>query len=76
MVDVEDNFPKGRIVKYFPHQRYGFIADRTGREIYFNLNELDFVGPKNKEHIQVGLPVGYDVSRASHGLHVKRLKIY
>ena len=76
MVEINDNFPKGRIARYFPHQRYGFITDRNGRDVYFNLNEMDFVGPKDKKDIQVGLPVGYDVSHTSHGLHVKKLKIY
>ncbi len=76
LVDVNDNFPKAQVAKYFLHQRYGFIVDAKGREIYFNLNELDFVGAKGKADLKVGIPVGYDVSWTSHGLHVKKLKIY
>lgn len=76
MVEVNDNFPKGRVARYFSHQRYGFIVGRNGREIYFNLSEIDFVGPKSEGDIQAGLPVGYDVSNTSNGLHVKKLKIY
>lgn len=75
-IDINDNFPKGRIIKYFPYQRYGYIADRCGREVYFSLSEADFVGVKGSESITVGALVGYDLSRTSNGLHVKRLKIY
>lgn len=76
MVEVDDLFPKGRIAKFFPHQGYGFITDRNGKQVYFNLNEIDFVGPKSKDDIQTGIPIGYDVSHTSHGLHVKKIKIY
>lgn len=74
--DIDDNFPKGRIVKYFPHQGYGFILSRAGKEIYFNISEVDFVAGRTVESIHVGSIVGFDVSWTSHGLHVKRLKVY
>jgi cold shock CspA family protein len=75
-VDENDNFPKGRVSKYFPYQGYGFIIDKNGKEVYFSIAELDLVGVKGKEALRAGYPVGYDVSRTSHGLHVKKLKIY
>lgn len=75
-VDMNDNFPKGKVAKYFTHQGYGFIIDRNGREVYFNISEIDFAGTKGKEDIRIGSPVGYDLSHTSHGLHVKKLKIY
>lgn len=76
MPEIDDFFPKGRIARYFPHQGYGFITDKNGKNVYFNLNEIDFVGEKTKDAIKTGLPVGYDVSHTSHGLHVKKMKIY
>jgi len=76
VVDENDNFPKGRISKFFPFQRYGFVQDRNGREIFFNLAELDFVGQKGRESLKAGSAVGYDVSWTSRGLHVKRMKVY
>lgn len=74
--DVDDNFTKGQVIRYFQHQGYGFLVDKTGRELYFKLSELDFVGENNKEALKAGVPVGFDVSITSRGLHVKKLKIY
>ena len=76
IIDIADNFSKGRVVKFFPYQGYGFITDRNGREVYFNLLEMDFAGAKGKEAIVVGAPVGYDVAWTSRGLHVKKMKVY
>lgn len=77
IVSEEDLFPKGEVVKFFPGQDYGFIRDQHKRDIYFHLNELDFVGPKNsKEYLKVGGKIGYDLSWTSHGQHVRKLKIY
>ena len=76
IVDVDDNFTKGQVVRYFQHQGYGFILDQNGRELYFKLSELDFVGENKKEALKSGSPVGFDVSITSRGLHVKKLKIY
>lgn len=73
---IDDNFPKGRVARYFPHLGYGLIKDRVGREIYFNLNEMDFVGPKKKESLKEGILVGYDLVHTGKALHVKNLKIY
>lgn len=76
-VSEKDLFPKGVVVKFFENQDYGFIKDQHGHDIYFHLNELDFIGPKNnRSFIKVGNKVGYDLSWTSHGLHVRRLKIY
>lgn len=76
VVDMNDNFPKGKISKFYQHQGYGFIQSAKGKEIYFSLSEVDFAGVKGKEAIIVGTPIGYDVSHTSHGLHVKKMKIY
>lgn len=77
VVSTEDLFPKGEVVKFFFGQDYGFIRDQHGKDIYFHLGELDFVGPKNsKNFIKVGAKVGYDLSWTSHGQHVRRIKIY
>ena len=76
-VSEEDLFPKGEIVKYFPNQEYGFIRDQHGKDVYFHLGEIDYVGPKNAKHfIKVGAKIGYDLSWTSHGQHVRRIKIY
>ncbi|MBI2974352.1 MAG: hypothetical protein HYY43_02015 [Deltaproteobacteria bacterium] len=76
ILNIDDKFPKGRVYKYFPHQGYGFISDRNGKEVYFSLSELDFVGANGKEALKTGANIGYDVSCTSHGMHVKRMKIY
>lgn len=77
VVSQEDRFPKGEVVKFFEHQDYGFIRDQHGRDIYFHLNEIDFVGPKNsKTFVKVGSKIGYDLSWTSKGQHVRRIKIY
>lgn len=77
IVSQDDLFPKGEIVKFFQNQDYGFIRDQHGADVYFHLNELDLVGPKNsKNFIKVGAKIGYDLSWTSHGQHVRKLKIY
>lgn len=73
----DDLFPKGDIVKFFPNQSYGFMRDHNGRELFFHLDEMDLLGPRGRrEFIRVGLRVGFDCCRTSHGLRVKRMKIY
>lgn len=77
VVSQNDLFPKGEIIKFFLGQDYGFIKDQHGRDVYFHLGEIDFVGPKNsKSFIKVGAKIGYDLSWTSHGQHVRRIKIY
>ncbi|MDO8526732.1 MAG: hypothetical protein Q7T03_03480 [Deltaproteobacteria bacterium] len=77
VVSENDLFPKGEVIKFFQGQDYGFIKDQHGRDVYFHLGELDFVGPKNtKNFIKVGARIGYDLSWTSHGQHVRRIKIY
>jgi cold shock CspA family protein len=75
-VDIDDNFPKGRVLKYFPNQKYGFVRDRVGREIYFHLQEMDFVGSKGVDALKAGIAVGYDLVHSGLRLHVKKMKIY
>ncbi len=76
-VDPNDLFPKGQIIKFFQDQAYGFIKDQRGKDVYFNVNEMDLTGPRGKkENLKVGLKVGYDVSQTSKGLHVRKMKVY
>lgn len=73
----DDKFRKAKIIKFFPHAGYGFVRDQNGKEIYFHLDEIRFVGEKNdRKYITEGAPVGIDVGRTSRGLRVTRLKIY
>ena len=76
MPDVNDLFSKGRVTKWFPRQGYGIVTDKNNREVYFSLLEMDFVGEKGKEALKVGAFVGFDPSWTSHGLHIKRMKVY
>lgn len=76
-VEEADLFSKGVVTKYFQNQSYGFVRDQLGRELFFHVDEMDFCGAKNnKKFIAVGARVGYDISRTSHGLRIKRIKIY
>jgi len=75
-IDALDNFSKGQVFKYFPNQGYGFVKDRNGKDVYFNLKELDLVGGKGKDSIRKDIVVGFDASWTSHGMHIKRLKVY
>ncbi len=72
----DDKFSKGRIVKYFPQSRYGFIKDKRGKDVYFNVDEIRFVGDKGRESLKEGILVGYDVAWTPHGLHIAYIKIY
>ncbi len=77
VVDENDLFSKGVVTKYFQNQSYGFVKDHIGRELFFHVDEMDFYGVKNnKKFITVGCRVGFDISRTSHGLRIKRIKIY
>lgn len=77
VVDEADLFSKGVVTKYFQNQSYGFVKDHLNRELFFHVDEMDFCGVKNnKKFISVGARVGYDISRTSHGLRIKRIKIY
>ena len=77
VVDENDDFSKGEVVKLYPNQGYGLIRTAFGKEAYFNLRELDLVGAKaDRRYLKVGARVGYDLSWTSSGQHVTRLKIY
>lgn len=72
-----DKFRQAKIIKFFPQAGYGFVRDVNGKEIYFHLDELRFVGEKNNRSFVVeGAEVGVDVGRTSRGMRVTRLKIY
>jgi len=77
IVDENDLFPKGEVVKFYPLQGYGYVKNRQDKEILFRLGELDLVGPKaDKKYVAVGARVGYDISCTSSGPHIRVLKIY
>lgn len=72
-----DNFRKAKILKFFPHLGYGFVRDRNGKDIYFHLDEVRFVGEKkDRSDLVEGREVGIDVGITSRGIRVTRLKIY
>lgn len=73
---TDDKFSKGRVIKYFPQSKYGFVKNRSGRDVYFNIDEIRFIGVKGRESLREGIVVGYDVSWTGHGLHVAKMKIY
>ena len=76
-VDEDDGFSKGEILKFFPHQGYGFVSIKSNAEVYFCLREIDFLGEKaDRGYLKEGAKVGYDVSQTSKGLHITKLKIY
>lgn len=72
---IEEKFSHGRVVRFLKENRYGFIRDKNGRDVYFNLDEVRFVGEKDHRDLKEGLTVGYDVGWTSHGLHVTKIKI-
>ncbi len=73
----DDKFRKGKILKFFPQAGYGFIRDLNGKEIYFHLEEIRFVGEKkDRSYVVEGASVGVDVGLTSRGLRVTRMKIY
>ncbi|GEM_PF-3093053 len=72
-----DKFRQAKIIRFFPQAGYGFVKDSNGKEIYFHLDELRFVGEKrDASYITEGAEVGVDVGRTSRGTRVTRLKIY
>ena len=75
--EAPDKFRPAKIIKFFPQAGYGFVRDQNGKEIYFHLDELRFIGEKkNRSYVVEGASVGIDVGRTSRGLRVTRLKIY
>lgn len=71
-----EKFPRGQVTRFFPKSRYGFIKDRNGRDVYFNLDEVRFLGEKDQRDLREGVEVGYDLSWTSRGEHVIKMKIY
>ncbi len=71
-----DKLRPARIAKFFPQAGYGFVRDSNGKEIYFHLDELRFLGEKKgRSFVVEGASVGVDVGLTSRGLRVTRLKI-
>ncbi len=72
-----DNFRHGKILKFFPQGRYGFVRDEKGHEVYFHLDEIRLLGGRrNRSDLKEGTDVGFDVGLTSRGLRITRLKVY
>ncbi len=77
MDESPDKFRQAKVIKFFPQSSYGFVRDQNGKEIYFHLDEIRFVGEKkDRSLVQEGVSVGVDVGRTSRGLRVTWMKIY
>ncbi|MBL7684993.1 MAG: hypothetical protein JNK65_03035 [Deltaproteobacteria bacterium] len=63
-------------MKYFAQSKYGFIKDRKGKDVYFNMDEVRFVGERGREWLREGITVGYDKGWTAHGEHITKIKIY
>ena len=73
----EDKLRRAKIIKFFPQSHYGFVKDQNGKEIYFHLDELRFLGEKkDPSFVQEGVSVGVDVGLTSRGLRVTLMKVY
>lgn len=75
-VEEGDMFPKADVVEFFQHQGRGIVQRHDGRQYDFSLEEIEVVGPNPSSQISVGMKVGYDLSRTSHGTKITKLKIY
>ncbi len=72
-----DKFRQAKIIKFFHQGGYGFVRDRNGKEIYFHVDEIRFIGEKrDRSYVAEGAEVGIDIGRTSRGLRVTRMKIY
>jgi len=61
---------RGRIVRLFPEDGYGFIESTTGDELYFH--RFNVVHPEF-EHLAVGDEVSFLVETADEGLQANRV---
>lgn len=76
VIDENDSFTKGDVVKLFPQQGFGFLRRPQGDDVYFSRAELHLVGEKDWAELLEGMRVGFDVAWTSKGLHITKLKIY
>lgn len=76
-VDFHDNFSKGKVISFYPHQKVGYIERENGQRMRFDLNLVHLAGEKtNKDLIREGAIIGYDIGVTSDGPKVCTLKIY
>ena len=73
-VDENDFFRKAEIIAFYPKQRHGMLQNEGGERISFDLRNLCVVG--DASYLDVGIRVGYDVSRTSNGNRITCLKVY
>lgn len=73
-VDENDFFRKGEVAIFHPRQASGVITSDRGDRLPFDLREINVIG--DFENIDVGMRVGYDVSRTSSGYKITCLKVY
>lgn len=73
----DDFFVKGEILEFYPKQKKGVLKNARSELIPFNVTQVEFVGPKNNAtFLEVGIMVGYDLARTSHGPLIDKIKIY
>jgi len=76
VVEINDNFPKGRVEKYSPRQGGGFIRSHAGHLLPFSIRDVRFAGQKGADLLKEGAIVGYDICRSGSNLRISRIKIY
>lgn len=72
-----DQFLKGELIEYYAQQGVGRVRAFSGKEYEFRVGELELLGSKaHRSHLKLGGKVGFDVAQTSHGLRVKKMKVY
>jgi cold shock CspA family protein/ribosome-associated translation inhibitor RaiA len=72
MIKVHNSLPHGKVVRLFPHDRYGFIRTRDDRDIYFHANAVlhnDF------DHLQIGDEVRFAEELGNDGAQVTSMAL-
>ena len=76
-VEEDDLFSKGEVVKFFPKQGWGYIRNRMGIQMRFDVGEIEFAGEKrDARYISKGKKVGYDMALSDKGCAVTKIKVY
>jgi ribosomal subunit interface protein len=69
-VKVHEEAPRGRVVRLFPDDGYGFIETSDGREIYFHKNSV--IDP-TFERLEEGVPVMFLEEQGKKGPQAVRV---
>ena len=65
--------PRGRILRLFPEDGYGFIETESHREVYFHENSVQHVA---FEDLEVGMTVELSVEDGHEGPQASRVTLY